>query len=65
MDIVPRDCPPDVYNLWDGYDIEKKKIASQETWNIQPLLDLLWDMSGGEESVQEYLLNGVLFYLKS
>ena len=23
MDVVPKDCPPDVYNLWEGYDIEK------------------------------------------
>ncbi|CAL6394002.1 unnamed protein product [Bathycoccus prasinos] len=53
MDVVPKDCPPDVYNLWDGYDIEKKKFVSEETGDIQPFLDLLWDMSGGEESVQE------------
>ena len=52
MDVVPKDCPPDVYNLWEGYDIEKKKIASEETGDIQPFLDLLWDMSGGEEGVQ-------------
>ena len=48
MDVVPKNCPPDVYNLWEGYDIEKKKIASEETGDIQPFLDLLWDMSGGE-----------------
>ncbi|CAL6325739.1 unnamed protein product [Bathycoccus prasinos] len=43
MDVVPKDCPPDVYNLWEGYDIEKKKFASEETGDIQPFLDLLWD----------------------
>ena len=59
MDVVPKDCPPDVYNLWEGYDIEKKKIVSEETGDIQPFLDLLWDMSGGEESVQEYLLKWI------
>ena len=36
MDVVPKDCPPDVYNLWDGYDIEKKKFVSEETGDIQP-----------------------------
>jgi hypothetical protein len=25
MDVVPKGCPPDVYNLWDGYDIDKRK----------------------------------------
>ena len=65
MDVVPKDCPPDVYNLWDGYDIEKKKIASEETGDIQPFLDLLWDMSGGEESVQEYLLKWIAFLFRN
>ena len=52
MDVVPKNCPPDVYNLWEGYDIEKKNIASEETGDIQPFLDLLWDMSGGEETLR-------------
>ncbi|CAL6313079.1 unnamed protein product [Bathycoccus prasinos] len=65
MDVVPKDCPPDVYNLWDGYDIEKKKIVSEETGDIQPFLDLLWDMSGGEESVQEYLLKWIAFLFQN
>jgi hypothetical protein len=65
MDVVPKDCPPDVYNLWDGYDIEKKKIVSEETGEIQPFLDLLWDMSGGEESVQEYLLKWIAFLFRN
>ncbi|CAL6300078.1 unnamed protein product [Bathycoccus prasinos] len=43
MDVVPKGCPPDVYNLWDGYDIEKKKFVSEKTGDIQPFLDLLWD----------------------
>jgi hypothetical protein len=64
MDVVPKDCPPDVYNLWDGYDIEKKKFVSEETGDIQPFLDLLWDMSGGEESVQEYLLKWIAFLFR-
>ncbi|CAL6390643.1 unnamed protein product [Bathycoccus prasinos] len=65
MDVVPKDCPPDVYNLWDGYDIEKKKFVSEETGDIQPFLDLLWDMSGGEESVQEYLLKWIAFLFQN
>ena len=65
MDVIPKDCPPDVYNLWEGYDIEKKKIASEETGDIQPFLDLLWDMSGGEETVQEYLLKWIAFLFQN
>ena len=65
MDVVPKNCPPDVYNLWDGYDIKKKKFVSEETGDIQPFLDLLWDMSGGEESVQEYLLKWIAFLFQN
>ena len=65
MDVVPKNCPPDVYNLWEGYDIEKKEIASEETGDIQPFLDLLWDMSGGEETVQEYLLKWIAFLFQN
>ena len=25
MEVVPKNCPRDVYNLWEGFDIEKKK----------------------------------------
>ena len=65
MDVVPKGCPPEVYNLWDGYDVEKKKFVSEETGDIQPFLDLLWDMSGGEESVQEYLLKWIAFLFQN
>ena len=41
MDAVPKNCPPDVYILWGGYDIERKKNTSKETGDIQPFLDLL------------------------
>ena len=51
MEVVPKNCPPDVYNLWEGYDIERKKNTSKET-GTSVLLDLLWDMSGGDENQQ-------------
>ncbi|CAL6319118.1 unnamed protein product [Bathycoccus prasinos] len=47
------------------YDIEKKKFVSEETGDIQPFLDLLWDMSGGEETVQEYLLKWIAFLFQN
>ena len=36
-----------------------------ETGDIQPFLDLLWDMSGGEETVQEYLLKWIAFLFQN
>jgi len=39
--------------------------VSEETGDIQPFLDLLWDMSGGEESVQEYLLKWIAFLFRN
>ena len=30
MDVVPKDCPPDVYNLWDGYDIERRNLCQRK-----------------------------------
>ncbi|CAL6326074.1 unnamed protein product [Bathycoccus prasinos] len=47
------------------YDIEKKKFVSEETGDIQLFLDLLWDMSGGEETVQEYLLKWIAFLFQN
>ena len=58
---MPKNCPPDVYNIWEGFDIERKKNTSKETGDIQPFLDLLWDMSGGDETVKEYLLKWIAF----
>ena len=51
MDVVPKDCPPDVYNLWEGYDIEKKKMR-QRKQDIS-LSRFALGMSGGEEAVQD------------
>jgi len=39
--------------------------VSEETGDIQPFLDLLWDMSGGEETVQEYLLKWIAFLFQN
>ena len=27
MDVIPKDCPPDVYNLWEGYDREEENCV--------------------------------------
>ena len=64
MEVVSKDWPPNVYSLWEGHDIEKKKIAS-ETGDIHPFLYLLWDMSGGEETVREYLLKWIAFLFQN
>jgi len=65
MEVVPKNCPPDVYNIWEGFDIERKKNTSKETGDIQPFLDLLWDMSGGDETVQKYLLKWIAFLFQN
>lgn len=36
MDIRPKNCPADVYNLWNGYDIENKGKGSTEEGDIEP-----------------------------
>lgn len=48
MDFCPENCPSDVYNLWEGYDVEEidPKIGKQGT--IQPFLDLLDALTDGE-----------------
>ena len=55
MDIRPKNCPDDIYNLWKGYDIENKGKDCTEGGDIEPFRQLLLDLVGGKVEHRDYV----------
>ncbi len=63
MGVYPKNCPEDVYNKWEDFDINKKSIPNGEG-NAQPFIDLLWDLSGSEQNSYEYILKWLAYLVQ-
>ena len=55
MDVRPKNCPDDVYNLWKGYDIENKGKDCTVKGDYEPFRKLLLDLVGGKEQDRQYV----------
>lgn len=59
IDFVPENCPPETYNLWKGYDVEK--ITPDGTGNIQPFIDLANQLT---QNNTDYFIKWLAFLFK-
>ena len=59
MDFLPTGlkCPKDTYNLFNGFEIEKKNVELVDISNINIILQHIKNLGGGEEKSYEYQLN--------
>ena len=63
MGVYPKECPVDVYNKWEDFEINKKSIPNGEG-DAQPFKDLLWDLSGSEQNSYEYILKWLAYLVQ-
>ena len=63
MGVYPKECPVDVYNKWEDFEINKKSIPNGEG-DAQPFIDLLWDLSGSEQNSYEYILKWLAYLVQ-
>jgi hypothetical protein len=63
MGVYPKECPVDVYNKWEVFEINKKSIPNGEG-DAQPFKDLLWDLSGSEQNSYEYILKWLAYLVQ-
>lgn len=67
MGVYPKECPVDVYNKWEDFDIKKKinkKSIPNGEGDAQPFIDLLWDLSGSEQNSYEYILKWLAYLVQ-
>ena len=67
MGVYPKECPVDVYNKWEDFDIKKKinkKSIPNGEGDAQPFKDLLWDLSGSEQNSYEYILKWLAYLVQ-
>jgi len=48
--------PPDVFNLWRGFDIEKVKLYDYVDADLQPFFDLVMVMANNDKKAYDYLI---------
>jgi len=60
-DFYPEDCPPDVYNFWEGYPVEKIPKEEGRKGTIEPFMKLLDALCSGET---QYALDYFTLLLK-
>ena len=54
IDFNPDGCPPDIYNLFTGFDVEQYKIKHDCSEDVQFVLDHLKLLSGNIEETFQY-----------
>jgi len=67
MGVYPKNCPKDVYNKWEDFDIKKKinkKSIPNGEGDAQPFIDLLLDLSGSEQNSYEYILKWLAYLVQ-
>ena len=59
IDFDPRDqCPDDIFNLWNGFNIKKDDAHFADVKDAQPVLDhILTSWCDGDKDHYEYVLN--------
>ena len=59
IDFDPRDqCPDDIFNLWNGFNIKKEDAHFADVKDAQPVLDhILKSWCDGDNDHYEYVLN--------
>ena len=59
IDFDPRDqCPEDIFNLWNGFQIKKDEAQFADVEDAQPVLDhILNSWCNGDKDHYEYVLN--------
>ncbi|CAL6327856.1 unnamed protein product [Bathycoccus prasinos] len=63
VQIHPKECPADVYNKWEDFEINTKSTPNGEG-DAQPFKDLLWDFSGSEQNSYEYILKWLAYLVQ-
>lgn len=59
IDFLPPPClvPPETYNLWKGFPIEKVKLYPYEKTELEPFFSLVRLMANNDEKAFNYLLD--------
>ena len=59
----PRTAPPDAYNIWNGFAVERYKpegrVVDTDSEAVRAYIDLLSVMAGRKPDVLEYMLNWI------